>query len=288
MKTQPHTPRSKLTTDVQRALDVIEQTVAGFDRITLWVDHPAPHVPVSKIKRCCADLKVNEGSSLLFHPVWQTKIELFQPSCGALSALDEALGTRHRTRLSYTELAIDWLVGNRTAAYTVRNFLLAHMYVPYFCHDVAFMGTTAYFAPRTESSWAKRARNITLYDDYLSKLWAVRQLHSPCCHLEYRLQGVGTLADYGLLTLSDSIQFNHHAFWRTHLRLHCLPKMVELGRWLDPDRANVSDAALRKRANLFLDQYRHNGTLVLQDCRREHPEIDDMLLPLSNAWFLPT
>ena len=288
MKTPQRLSPSRLPTDVQRAFGLIKNTAVGFDRITFWVDHPAPDIPVNEIKRHCADLTVNDGKSVLFHPVWQTEIEIFQPSREALSLLAEAIGTRHRAQLSYAELAIDWLVANRAAAYATRNFLLAHMHVPYLRHGVTFIDTTAYFAPRADRNSMKRARNVALYDDRTSKLWPARQLRSPCCHLEYRLHGVGTLADYGLLTLADCADFDHRAFWAEHLHLCQLPKMAELGRWLDPSHAEVSDATLRKRAAQFLEQYSHRDIFVLQDCRRANPDIDKLLRPLSNDLFLPT
>ncbi|CAJ0724931.1 MULTISPECIES: hypothetical protein [Ralstonia] len=288
MKTRLRTPPSKLPTEVKDALGLIKRVVTGFDRLTFWIDHPAPRIPVSGIERHCANLKVNAGKSLLFHPVWQTEIEIFQPSREALSVLVQAIGTRHRVQLSYSELALDWLVESRAAAYAIRNFLLAQMYVPYLRHDVTFAKTTAYFAPRADKNSLKSARNVALYDDSTSKLWAARQLRSPCCHLEHRLQGVETLAASGLLTLADCVDFDHRAFWAENLRLFRMPSKGDLGRWLDPDNADVSEAALRKRADRFLNQYRHNEAFVLQDCRREYPDIDKLLLPLANELFLPT
>ena len=96
------------------------------------------------------------------------------------------------------------------------------------------------------------------------------------------------MAASGLLTLADCVDFDHRAFWAENLRLFRMPSKGDLGRWLDPDNADVSEAALRKRADRFLNQYRHNEAFVLQDCRREYPDIDKLLLPLANELFLPT
>ena len=284
-----HLSPSKLPAEIRNALDLIKQTVTGFDRVTFLVDHPKPDIPASEIERHCSRLTITVGRSLSYHPMWQTTVDVFQPSDTAFSLLATAMGTRHATRLRYAELAIDWLVDTPTDAYSFRRFILGHVHVPYLRHNVGFAGMTAYFSPRTDQDTKKKnARNIVLYADRTSKLWSARQLHSPCCHLEYRLQGAGTLAAYGLLTLADCAHFDHHAFWAKNLRLYHLPKMAELGRWLRPDSVDMTDAALRKRANLFLSQYRHNETFVLQNCWRDAPGIDKLLQPLPNELFLPT
>lgn len=287
MKARLHPPPSKQPTAVKTALSLINRTVTGFDRLTFWVNHPAPSIPVHEIEHHCAKLNVVTGRSLPYHPMWQTQVDVFQPSDKALTLLAAAMGTRHAVRLSYAELAIDWLADTRTAAYSLRNFMLAHLHMPYLRHNVAFKRMTAYFAPRADQHAEKKARNVVLYADRTSKLWPAHELKSPCCHLEHRLHGVGTLANQGLLTLADFAQFDHRAFWAENLRLYCLPKMAELGRWLDPDNADVSPAALRKRANVFLNQYRHNEIFVLQNLWRDVREIANVLLPLTNELFLP-
>ncbi|MCT7313290.1 hypothetical protein N5J06_20135 [Ralstonia sp. CHL-2022] len=286
MKARLHPPPSKLPTDVKSALSLIKHTAIGFDRLTFHVDHPAPNIPASEIELHCTKLNVITGRSLPYHPIWQTRVDVFQPSNKALSLLAKAMGTRHAARLSYAEPAIDWLVDNDDAAYSLCKFFLEHLHVPYLRHDVAFFKETAYFAPRADQHAEKNARNVVLYADRASKLWPAHELKSPCCHLEYRLHGVGTLANQGLLTLADCVQFDHRAFWAENLRLYCLPKMAELGRWLDPDNIDVTDSALRKRANVFLDQYRHHEIFVLQNLWRDVPETADVLLPVANELFL--
>lgn len=288
MKARLHPPPSRQPTAVKNALSLINRTVTGFDRLTFWVNHPEPHIPASEIERHCAKLNVVTGRSLPYHPMWQTQVDVFQPSGTALSLLATAMGSRHAVRLSYAEPAIDWLVDTPTGAYSLSKFFLGHVRVPYLRNSITFKEMTAYFAPRADQRADKNARNVVLYADRTSKLWPAHELKSPCCHLEHRLHGVGTLANQGLLTLADCAQFDHRAFWAENLRLYCLPKMAELGRWLDPDNADVSPAALRKRAKVFLNQYRHNEIFLLQNLWRDVPEIDNILLPLSNELFLST
>jgi hypothetical protein len=288
MTTSQLTSPTKLPVEVRRTLDLITTVVMAFDRLTLWVDHPAPNIRISRIAPHCTKLEVRGCFSLPFHPVWQTEIRVFQPCRQALIELQHALGTRHRVRLGYAELALDWLVEDRDAAEVLYRFVLKYMRVPYIRHAVTFKEGTAYFARRAGSDLAKSARNIVLYADKPSKLWPARQLNSPCCHLEHRLQGVNMVAQYGLLSLADCIGFDHRAFWTEHLRLFRLPSKVELGRWLNSESADVSGTALAKRADRFLGQYFHNDVFILQNCWRENSDIASVVTPLANTPFIVT
>lgn len=277
---------TKRPVEVQRARDAITRSVTGFDRLTCWIDHPAPDIPISLVQQHCREVTIKNCYSRQFHPIWQTEVMLFQPGRQALIEFQHALGARHRIRMAYAELAFDWLVANSDAADMLYRFIMKHMRVPYHRHGVTFEEGTAYFAPRASDDLSKNVRNVVLYADRPSKLWAVRQDHSPCCHLEHRFQGVDTLAQRGLLSLEDCIRFDHRAYWAEHLRLFRLPSKVELGRWLNPDSIDVSPTALAKRADRFLDRYSHRDTFVLQDCWGENPSIVNVLTQIENAPFL--
>lgn len=286
MKSTHPKSHTKRSVEMQRALDAITGIVTGFDRLTCWVDHPAPDIPIHLVRRYCGEMTITNCYSRPFHPVWQTEIKIFQPSREALIELQRALESRHRIRMVYAELAFDWLAADRDAADTLYRFIVKHMRVPYLRHAVTFEEETAYFAPRAADDLSKNVRNVVLYADRPTKLWAARQDRSPCCHLEHRFQGVGTLAQRGLLSLEDCIRFDHRVYWAEHLRLFRLPSKVELGRWLNPDSIDVSGTALAKRADRFLDRYSHGGTFVLQDCWRGNPNIANVLTPIDNAPFL--
>lgn len=286
MKTPQLKSRAKLPVEVRRALELIVSNVMAFDRLAFRIDHPAPDIPIARIDPLCAKIKVLDCRSLPFHPTWQTEIRIFQPSPDALLELEKSIGTRHRVRLNYVELALDWLVDDRDAADLLRSFTLKHMRVPHMRAPVIFEERTAYFARRSSPDRAKNARNVVLYADRASELWPARHLFSPCCHLEHRLQGVDTLARHGLLSLSDCIQFDHLAYWAEHLRLFSLPSKVELGRWLDPENIDVSGTALAKRSDRLLAAYYHADTFVLQNCCRDNPTIDSVLRPVANTPFI--
>ncbi|MFM0504284.1 response regulator [Paraburkholderia caffeinilytica] len=285
MKLPQRKSPATIPVEVRRVLDLILSSVMAFDRLTCWIDHPAPDIPIAQIKPHCADLKVLNCRSSQFHPVWQTQVQILQPGRQALIELQRAVGARYRVRLSYAEPALDSLVNDRNAAETIRLFMLKHLRVPYMRHAVRFEQATAYFARRASTDGKKTARNLVLYADGTSKLWPLRELKSPCCHIEYRLQGVDTLAEYGLLSLTDCIRFDHQAFWTENLRLFRLPSHVQLGRWINPKTGDVTDTALANRAKRFFARYSHGDAFVLQDCWRETPRIAHVLTPVDNKLF---
>ncbi|SDG51164.1 hypothetical protein SAMN05216466_103608 [Paraburkholderia phenazinium] len=286
MKTLEEKSHAKLPVEVRSALDAIMRSVMAFDRLTLWIDHPAPDVPVARIAPHCKEIQVLTCQSLRFQPTWQTQVRLLQPGRQALIELLHALRSRHRARLSYIEPALDWPVADRPTAQMLERFLLKHLRVTYMRQAVEFEEGTAYFARRADHDGMKNARNIVLYADRKSKLWPARDSNSSCCHVEYRFQGFGTLAEQGLASLEDCINFDHYTFWVENLRLFRLPSNVELGRWLNPKNPEVTGSALGKRANLFLDNYRHGNAFVLQNCWRENAFIANAVTPLDNTLFL--
>lgn len=258
----------------------------GFDRLTIWTNHPAPNIPTQSIEPHCRKLKVRGGHSQKFNPEWQTEIRFFQPGRQALIELQSALGPRCRTCVRYAEPAADWLANSTADADAIYDFMLERLRVPYMRQPVRFKESTAYFARRSSADGTKAGTNVVMYADRPSKLWPAHQRARFCCHLEYRLQGIEILTQHGLLSLSDCIGFDHHAFWRENLRLFALPKKVELGYQLAACAADVSDTALRKRANLFLDRFRHGNAIVLQDCWRENSMIGDLVTGIDNAPFI--
>lgn len=124
--------------------------------------------------------------------------------------------------------------------------------------------------------------NFVIYSDKPSK-----ETGRSCCHLEWRLSGVAALESIGLISLAEFIDFDHRDFWSKRLDLFSPPSKAELGRWLDPNHANVSANMLTKRANKFRQSYLHNGTFILQSCFVENREIDELLVPVDDALFLP-
>ena len=284
---RPAAPPTRLSTEMLNVLNlIIARPVMGFDRVSFVMDHPSPDIRLPLIGRHCNSITLKPCEPQKYHPMWQSHVDLFQPSAQALNLICQFIGNRYRVSLNYAEIAIDFLTETSGDAAEVHRFMLEHMTVPYLRHDVTHMGGTAYFAPRSMSSGTATPHNVVIYSDRPSKLRSVAYLCQPCCHLEHRLVGLAEMENHGFFSLTDCAQFDHEAFWHKNLHLSQLPAKVDLGRWLDPENSNVSGTALRKRADKFLDAYRYNGTLILQDCLHDNGDLKPLMRSIKSADFL--
>lgn len=282
----PKLSPSRIPADMKYALDCITGCVCAFDRLTISVDDSAlPPELGPKLAAYCRDVKISPIAHP-YHRIWNTKVELYQPTQQALQTLHRGLQNRSMTRVSYVEIAIDWLTQDQQHASRLGGYLLEHLRVPHVRTPVKFEQATAYFNQRAA---AGSSSGVTLfYTDRRSKLLA-RKYPEPCCHLERRLRGHAACVKIGLGTVADCVQFDHAGFWKSALRLYDFRSKTALGEILAPKPA-VSTTRLREHANLFLDAHQacgwYAGRYVLQDCLRTKPEIRKVLMPLDNRHFL--
>ncbi|MFM0191365.1 hypothetical protein PQR25_36770 [Paraburkholderia nemoris] len=274
---------------IRTALQNIEDIAPGFDRLTIWIDHPSPDLPVEDIRKHCGNISVMPCKSVKYHNVWQTQIELFQPSSTALKALRNTTGHRYRTKLSYAEIALDWITSDEAQARELWTFFVTHFKLQSSRHHVQFFGDTAYYKPRSVEQSGRNACNLVVYPDRPSKLNVPNTVGKPCCHLEYRLSHpamIGKVAS--LFTVADCVAFDHQRFWQQHLTLFEIPSKADLGRILQRNKAHTSEAAHRKRAATFLDKRTHDGIYALQDCVLDFEVVSRILKPIDNHHFLKT
>ncbi|PCE27057.1 hypothetical protein BWP39_09730 [Paraburkholderia acidicola] len=281
---QTNTAPSRLPSSTRAALALIKSNVTGFDRITVWIDHPAPDVPLRRIARYCNGKPVIDGGkSLARHPMWQTRIELFQPAPAAFGILRQALGGI-ASKVTYAEVAIDWITRDGDDAVALQCYLLRHLHIAHLRHPVSFHAGTAYYSPRSSDQAERHHRNVALYADRPSKLWPAATTCPPCCHLEYRFSGTDACRAVGLNTVSDCAAFDHPRFWSRSLTLFDFRK-TDIGRIVAPD-PDVSGSMLRRHADAFLEQHAYGGDPVLQNCVVSNREIVRVLQPLDQQHFL--
>lgn len=288
MSNHPRPPADVLDTRKR-----IRHHVCGFDRLSLWLDHPAPVLPVAALEKHCGKVIINTNRAFRYHQLWQSCVTLFQPDRKALRLLQRAVRKgRYRSCPWYVEIALDCITATTQDAITVRDFHLRHMLVPH-CRDevTCFKKATFYYRRRTvrinDEQWRKAPHVPVLYADKKSKLLARTYKGQPCCHLEHRFFGADALSRIGIHCAGDFAEFSHAAFWRAHLTLARLPSKADIGRFLAPARTDCSGTALRKRADKFLAPYFLEGVQVLQNLRLSHPEITRILRPLQLADVLP-
>jgi hypothetical protein len=273
------TPPSRLPRKIQNALSLIDSVVLAYDRLHFWLDHPLPLIP--------SVLRDDERVSIMprsmqYRPVWQTKIELLQPDADLLRACIDMAGERYRVIPNYVEIKLDLLTRTGNDAKLLQEVLLEHLIVKSCSYPVKIEKGTAYYMPLITPSGKPLAFNFVIYADKPNK-----ETGCPCCHLEWRLRGVGALETVGLNALDSCVDFDHRDYWSKRLHLFSPPSKAALARWLDSENANVSSTMLTKRADQFLRQYMHDDTFIVQNCYVEHREIIELLTPVDNAWFLP-
>lgn len=276
------TSYSRLPAATQDALSLIRKTVVGFDRITLWVNHPKPKIPRSIRNRLGRKVTI-KTRSVTYHAYWQTEIRIHQPYVDGLRGLTRVLCGKYATKITYAEIAIDWIAASRDDAAQLQQYILQHFYLKHSRYAVKFEKSTAYYGPRASETHGKFHRNFVIYADKFSKLARGKKL--PCCHLEYRF-GSPKLKCIGLFTIGDCAAFDFHGFWPRHLNLVRISSKKNLGRILEPENQDVSGASFRQRADVFLKVHAYQGGFILQDCILQRREIMPILEPIDNRHFL--
>jgi hypothetical protein len=108
------------------------------------------------------------------------------------------------------EIALDWLVEDKHSAEALHGFFDQHFVQPWhYTQETSHHQATTYTGPSH-----RPGRRFVAYSDRASKL----DLGSNCCHIEGRYQGIVALRSIGINTASDWLSFDHHAFWKKHLR----------------------------------------------------------------------
>jgi hypothetical protein len=277
-----NTPHSKLPTDTQAALARIKAHICAFDRITIWLDHPAPDLPVKQIKAHCGKPPlISDGKSHRHHPLWQCEMSLFQPTEPALQIVRDAL-VGIISKVTYVELASDWITGSRDDALELQHYFLRHLRITNIRQPVKFDTETAYFNRRASKQRERCNINAALYADKPSKFTSGSR---ACCHLEYRLSGMSACRGVGLNTVADCASFEHSDFWSRHLTLFDFSSKVALGKIVAP-KPEVSDVALRKHAKQFLLANSYEGRYILQNCVLSNRKVLRALHPIDHRHFL--
>jgi hypothetical protein len=187
-------------------------------------------------------------------------VEVLQPSIRCLRRIHAALGAQVSALVSYVEIAVDVKLAEPRAARRFRNAFVQSVKVRGQRAHVNRFKRTWYFGQRAKNGAGKAPNVVVAYADKPSKLHDAKgpSHHDACFHVEWRASGQKNLARLGIGALADLINFDHMAFWDSHIKLFVLPKKNLLGerlRHLKGLRDEVSDSALRKRANEWIEGY---------------------------------
>ena len=270
----------------------------GLDRVEIQFDSSALELPMAELKRLSSDKTDLFQITSRFQRIRKTTLHLFQPSTEALELLRDSIGNEHAAYITYAECATDFITRSQPDANTVQSFLLSHVQVPSWQQFVSRHLETHYYAGRwtagdefeeqrgardKKKPARRRAKNFALYAHQESKLhgpWSGR----PCAHFEIRLSGAPALAKAGIFGIGDLIDLDYDALWDRMIWLKRFTSLADLGRWLDPDNTDVSDAALRKRAHRFMSEHEIGGSFVLQNAVIKDRSIGSVLEAMQVRW----
>ena len=239
--------------------DQKSRLVCNYDRVTIWIDHDELSVPLHSFE--CDGATINmHPHPMPYNPRWKLRVEILQPSIRCLRRIQEALGSQASALVRYVEITLDVKLEKRRVARGLRDAFLESMKVRSQRATVNRFKQTWYFGQRTKKGSGKAPNVVVVYADKSSKLHDAKgpSDHAACFHVEWRASGQKNLAKLGIGALTDLIAFDHKGFWDTHIKLFRLPKKKLLGqrlRKLNGLRDEVSDAALRKRANDWIAGY---------------------------------
>lgn len=279
-------PKLNKITKALRPNGAQPDVIYGFDRITLWIDIAELPISEEELEAHCADIEVTL-MQMPHNARWKLKIALRQPTRRCLRLLKEALGHDIAVLVSYVEIAFDMPAASAEHARLKRNFFLRSAKMRYQHHPVVLdeHGTVFYFGRRTKkkgNKWVRCSHVIAAYADKPSKLLNAQPHEGslPCAHVESRVSGSAALAEMGIVSLDDLIDFDHTAFWEGHIQLFRLPLRKVVGYQLAKAAGKsleVGDAAFCMRAanwesdHSILDAFDSN--FILHNALREAPEL---------------
>lgn len=262
--------------------------VFGFDRLAFWLDIATPELPLEELKLICNDLVILENTTVTHHLIWQSKIEIFQPSSECLMRLNEVINrSGYRVFIEAIEISMDFITATLAESKNVLKYFLNHMYVANIPKITLVQSyeDTYYFNRRANSNGKKIPFNFALYADKPSKLVS-KWRGKPCCHLEYRLTGSNTVSSYGITSLTDCVMFDHMSFWVANIRLFKLPPKVMLGRYICNER-KMSGTALTNQANKYLVGFYVGDHFVMQNLLQSDPQMINLMKTLPNNILIP-
>lgn len=292
-------PKLNKITEALRPDGEQPEVIYGFDRIALWVDIAELPISEEALKAHCANIEVTL-MQMPHNARWKLKIALFQPTRHCLRLLKEALGHDIAVLVSYVEIAFDLPATSAEQARLRRNCFLASAKMRYQHHPVVLdkHGTVFYFGRRHKmkgKKWVRCGHVMAAYSDKPSKILNARPTNNapPCTHIEHRAFGSAAIADIGIVSLDDLIDFDHPAFWELHIHLYQLPLRKVVGYQLAKAAGaslEVGDAAFCKRAanwvsdNSIQDAYDSN--FIMHNALRDPPELYKAFKKISFlAWL---
>jgi hypothetical protein len=249
-----------------------------FDRVRVWFDTKVPpelpHIGKPfcgrKTKKGTQPMSYQIGGRWFEDPQWLSSWDLFQPTNDAFEYLRDH--TEGDYLINYLEITLDWITDTHEDARALQRFLEGHLIKQRRGqqHCLKYRGTF-YIGSRLPHGYTR----LDVYSDRPSK---VAEGNTPCCHVEWTLQGsrrIKTYKDVKIKEFDDLLTFNHRTFWGSHLILRDIISLEIFGKTLRGQRRRKKPSAPVDRrawnedendAYLYL-----RGCCWLPDDRRDPP-----------------
>ena len=266
-----------------------------------FVDTVVLTMPKLMPKRCFNDLRralVRELRPLRRQIVWKRftfgthgyffNLYVHQPTSRALEVI---AGLGEQARISQVHIALDLTVSSKDEAELLRRHLAARLLV-------SDRPKTPTYEVKESTTYFNRHMaagvEVALYADRLSK-----GSGEPCCHVEWRIKGAGTLRKFGLESAEKIANLKLQPFWQGVLRLSRAPTVDRLAEARERelrDRGLPVQSARQDAAELLSSVAGKDGDVSSHNLRcklREMPAFVGrrayrLFVAESTHWLIPS
>jgi hypothetical protein len=189
---------------------------AYTDRLTYWLREPLRPNVLDYLDGYCGRLDIRTRP-MMYDSRYRQRLQLCQPKTAALRTLSKLAGM-----LTYLEVSLDWIFKTERQCDHAFEFLDTYYVKSHHQRQRVSLshGTTRYSAEQGSPNV------LAIYTDRPCKLTG----ETPCVHLDWRMSGRSVIANAGIASPADLIDFDHRAFWQPRLNLYALRDLQTLGR----------------------------------------------------------
>ena len=196
----------------------------GFcDKLQIWFRKKLKRFNPHTLRTMCGNKPHEDITPMKFHPSWQFKIVITQPTRQAIEYL---MSFRVEHMINDIEIAVDYCHESSDKIENLRRYIDSHLVVkraPRLPKDIkqsTYFKNTLYIVVNNNIKFVA-------YSDRPSKI-----NNLPCCHVEFRLKSKPVLSAHGINHLSDVIDFDVRSFLEKHLDFVEYPNPRFIGRVL--------------------------------------------------------
>jgi len=256
-------------------------TVNYFDRVTMYLDANTREEYLTNIMDANPNNKITM-KEMTPNSHLDRYLELFQPKDIQFEELKAISGN---CAITYVEFAIDFMTYDAQTLENLKYFFKRHVVHPtikgktrifYHYNFKGSNGGGGLNETNYSSSEEDDQRMVEYIDDE-----ARNDPDQKCQHVEYRIRGLNSVKNQGIITINNLLNFDHMPLW-DHLLDIRKYNLTELGRLLDPSLPSSENAPTRKtfhkRGNKESD-----SIISLQSYLKNNPERESAFKEINTA-----